>query len=101
MAVVKSANDKGRRLRVLGSAHSWSPVAASSDLLLSLINYNGVVAMDERRMTVTVKGGTRLSQINAALSERGFALSILPSVSSQTIAGAIATGAVRMCVLYV
>lgn len=93
VAVVKSANDKGRRLRVLGSGHSWSPVAASSDLLLSLINYNGVVAMDERRMTVTVKGGTRLSQISAALSERGFALSILPSVSSQTIAGAIATAA--------
>lgn len=99
VAVVKSANDKGRHLRVLGSGHSWSPLATGSDVLLSLVHYSGVVALDEKGLTVTVKGGTRLSQINAALSEQGFALSILPSVSSQTVAGAIATGAVCMCVL--
>ena len=98
VAAVKSANDKGRRLRVLGSGHSWSPVATSSDIMLSLVNYGGVVALDKQALTVTVKGGTRLSQVNAALSEQGFALSILPSVSSQTVAGAIATGAVRVCV---
>lgn len=95
--IVRSANDQGRKLRVLGSGHSWSPIATSSDILLSLVHYSGVEALDEKGLTVTVKGGTLLSRINAALSEQGYALSVLPSVSSQTIAGAIATGKVFMC----
>ena len=99
VTAVQSANDDGRKLRVLGSGHSWSPIASSSDILLSLVHYSGVKALDEEGLTVTVRGGTRLSQINAALSERGYALSILPSASSQTIAGAIMTGTVFVSVV--
>lgn len=89
--VVKDANDNNRKLRVLGSGHSWSPIATSNDLYISLINYKGLVAIDTEHSLVTIKGGTTLVEITKMLRERGFALHVLPSVSTQTIAGAIMT----------
>ena len=40
-SVAATAKGEGprRRLRVLGSGHSWSPVAKSDDLILTLCNY--------------------------------------------------------------
>ena len=91
-SIIARARNKGQQVRVLGSGHSWSPIAVSDDILLSLHNYHGLVNLDKERKRVSVKGGTTIAELNEILHENGLALPNLGSVSSQTVAGAIATG---------
>lgn len=42
--IVKEAVDGGRKVRVVGSGHSWSSVAMSDDIIVSLWNYTGIVS---------------------------------------------------------
>ena len=90
--IVKESNENGRKLRVLGSGHSWSPLTVSPGMLLSLVNYKGLVAIDTENSLVTVKAGTTLREMTVLLREKGYALRYVPSVSTQTVAGAIQTG---------
>ena len=92
VALIKHAYDKKIKVRVLGSGHSWSPIATSDGMLISLHNYRGLVSRDLSKKQVTVRGGTTLVEISELLEEQGWALSNLPSVSDQTITGAIVTG---------
>lgn len=80
----------GKRLRVVGGGHSWSAIAAPEQIGLTLDRLTGVIAHDDA--TVTVRAGTRLRDLNAALAAMGRALPIVGSIAEQSIAGAIATG---------
>ena len=97
MAVIKRAHDEHLKIRVLGSGHSWSPVATSDGLIMSLYHYHGLVSHDMEKKQVTLRGGTTLAEMNGILDGLGLGLSNLPSISAQTIAGTIATG---MCTCY-
>lgn len=92
VAIVNQVRKDGRRLRVLGSGHSRSPLAVSDDLLVSICQLRGVVRVDKERKQVTVKGGTTLEELISVLHQHGLALSNLPAISDQTVAGTIATG---------
>ena len=81
---------QGQRLRVVGGGHSWSAIAAPEQIGMTLDGYAGVLARDDR--TVTLRAGTRLKDLNAALAADGFALPIVGSIAEQSLAGAIATG---------
>lgn len=41
IAVVKLAYENRRKVKVLGTGHSRSPIAHSSDIYISLFNYTG------------------------------------------------------------
>jgi len=86
--VVRAA--RGRTLRVVGAAHSWSAIAAPEHIGVTLERLAGVVRCDDAR--VTVRAGTRLRDLNDALAAQGRALPIVGSIAAQTIAGMIATG---------
>lgn len=92
LAALDHARHEGRRLRPIGSGHSWSEVARPEDVALTLEHLNRVVAIDAAAGTITVQGGVRLREITAALDQVGLAMPILGSVSEQTITGAISTG---------
>lgn len=92
VTLIKHAYNNAIKIRVLGSGHSWSPIATTNGIFISLHQYRGLVSRDLAKKQVTVRGGTTLVEISALLEEQGLALSNLPSVSDQTIAGAIATG---------
>ena len=92
VTLIKHAYDKKTKVRVLGSGHSWSPIATTNGTLISLYHYRGLVSRDSAKKQVTVRGGTTLAEISDLLDEEGWSLSNLPSVSDQTIAGAIVTG---------
>jgi xylitol oxidase len=81
-----------RRVRALGSAHSFSPVAdTDGDLvLLSLLPPRCDVSDD--RATVTVSAGSRYGEIAPLLHEAGLALPNLGSLPHICVAGAAATG---------
>jgi FAD/FMN-containing dehydrogenase len=90
--VVTRARSDGRRLRVVGSGHSFSAIAVPDDEAMSLAGLRGAPIVDRTQGTVTVPGGTRLRDVSAMLLPLGLSLPIVGSIQAQTVAGAIATG---------
>lgn len=90
--VLRRAALEGRAVKVLGSGHSWSDIAVPEDIAIDSSGLRGVLAIDESAGTITVRGGTKLEEVTAALDERGLAMPILGSIAKQSVAGAIATG---------
>ncbi len=90
--VVGEYGRAGRRLRVVGSGHSFTPLVQTDDTLIRMDGLRGVTAFDVERGLVTVLGGTPLKQLGDALLERGVAQENLGDIDVQTITGAISTG---------
>jgi xylitol oxidase len=80
-----------RKVRVLGSGHSFNPIADTGDTLVSLRHLPRRVEIDAAARTVTVDGGATYADIAPALHLAGFALANVASLPSITVAGAIAT----------
>jgi L-gulono-1,4-lactone dehydrogenase len=91
-AAVKEAAAAGLPVRALGSGHSFTPAAATRGLALDLSLWTGVTAADTQTGLVTVRSGTTVRALDAALDEIGLALANLGDIDAQTIAGALATG---------
>lgn len=81
-----------RQLKALGSRHSFSSIADTTDTLLSMKDMNRVIALDAAKRTVTVEAGITYGQLCPVLHEQGFALHNLASLPHISIAGACATG---------
>jgi L-gulono-1,4-lactone dehydrogenase len=91
-AAVQGAASAGLRVRALGSGHSFTPVAATDGVALDLSGWTGITAADTRTGLVTVRSGTTLRALNAALGNIGLAMANLGSIDAQTLAGALSTG---------
>jgi len=89
---VLAAAEAGLTVRALGSGHSFSPAAVTSGAALDLSGWNGIVAADLESGLVTVRSGTTIRELNAALSILGLAMPNLGDIDAQTISGAISTG---------
>jgi FAD/FMN-containing dehydrogenase len=90
-ALLARATAEGRRVRPVGSGHSFSGVAAPVDLHLSLELLTGVRSVGSDGL-VEVWAGTPLHRLTAELARRGCSLTNLGDIDRQTLAGAIATG---------
>ena len=96
--LITDANQNGRKVRVLGDGHSWSEIAQTQDIMISLIDYQGLVGqVDADNMEATFKAGTPLRTISETLDAEGYAMIQLGSVAGQSIAGAISTGVCVVC----
>lgn len=81
-----------RRIAVVGSGHSFAPlVDAEGRTLLGLGRYAGIESVDREAMTVTVRAGTRLDDLNEKLAAQGLSLPNQTAIAEQTVAGATAT----------
>jgi FAD/FMN-containing dehydrogenase len=58
---------KGARIKVVGAGHSWSDIACTDGMLLSLDRLDRVLEVHEDRREVTVEAGIRLRALNAAM----------------------------------
>ncbi|MCP2241680.1 FAD-binding protein [Lentzea aerocolonigenes] len=76
-------------VHVVGSGHSFSPIADTAGTLVSLSAMPQVFEVDGA--TVRVSAGTTLATLAVLLESSGLALHTLPSLPHITIAGAIAT----------
>lgn len=92
VSALAAARRVGATVRVIGGGHSFSPLVATGDHLMSLDEYQGVVRADAETGLVTLRGGTRLWSIAAALEPYGLALEVMGDIDHQSIAGAIQTG---------
>jgi alditol oxidase len=81
-----------RKLKVLGTRHSFNDIADSAGDLISLEHFDRVVALDRERGTVTVEAGIRYGQLCQWLQREGYALHNLASLPHISVAGACATG---------
>lgn len=80
-----------RKLRALGSRHSFNEIADSEENLVSLEQMTKVISLDKAANTLTVEAGVRYGDIAAFLDENGYALPNLASLPHITMMGACAT----------
>ena len=78
------------RVRMLGSRHSFSGIADSSELL-SLDGLPAEVVVDHAAGTVSFSAGLRYGELAEALRAEGVALANLASLPHISVAGAVAT----------
>jgi xylitol oxidase len=81
-----------RHVRALGTGHSFSPVADTSGLLVSLSGLSPVVEVDTERAQARVGAGLRYGDIVRRLDAAGLAVPNLASLPHLSVAGAVATG---------
>ncbi len=91
-ALVREASRQNLPIRVAGSGHSFTPVVATSGLLLSLMSMQGLVSADVDRKRVVVRAGTKIGDIGRALKRIGLSLANQGDIDTQAIAGALSTG---------
>ncbi|MGY2127330.1 D-arabinono-1,4-lactone oxidase [Blastococcus sp. SYSU DS0617] len=90
-AVLRRAAATGRRVRPVGSGHSFTAIARPDDVQLVLDRHAGLVGVDGAGL-VTVQAGMPLHRLNAELAARGWALTNLGDIDRQTVSGALSTG---------
>ena len=91
-AAVTGAARDGLTVRMTGSGHSFTPVAATDGVLLRPDGLRAVRAVDPAAGLVTVEAGCRLRVLNEYLRGQGLALQNMGDIQEQTAAGAIQTG---------
>ena len=91
-ALVADATARGLDVRVAGSGHSFTPVALTSGLHLTLAQLNGVRSIDHERRRVTVGAGTTINELVAVLKRNGLSMINQGDIDSQAVAGALTTG---------
>ncbi|MGW4409549.1 D-arabinono-1,4-lactone oxidase [Nonomuraea sp. NPDC004702] len=87
---VRDASAAGRRLRMVGTGHSFTGVALTDGIMLRPEGLSGIRSAGDDR--VTVLAGTPLKVLNELLDQRGLALANMGDITEQTVAGAIQTG---------
>lgn len=80
-----------RRVRVLGSGHSFNDIADTSGVLLSPSALPDLFEIDGAARTVRVGASLRYAEVGRRLHEAGFALGNLASLPHISVAGSIAT----------
>ena len=90
--VVRQARDSGTTVKMTGTGHSFTAIAAPEHTLLRPEGMSGILAIDREAMTVTARAGTPLHELNVALEGLGLSLHNMGDISEQTLAGATSTG---------
>ncbi|WP_430645742.1 D-arabinono-1,4-lactone oxidase [Agromyces sp. GXS1127] len=89
---VLAAAASGRRIKPVGSGHSFSGIAVAPDIQLDLADLSGVIEADAATGRVTVGAGTPLHRLPRLLEPHGLAMANLGDIDRQTISGATSTG---------
>ncbi len=91
-SMVHDASNKGMNVRVAGSGHSFTAVALTNGLHLTLANMTGVRHIDHEKKRVTAYAGTTMNAFGKALKAAGLSMINQGDIDSQSIAGALTTG---------
>lgn len=90
--VVRRAGQAGRTVKMTGTGHSFTGIAAPEHTLLRPEAMSGVVEVEREAMTVTARAGTPLKDLNLVLERLGLSLHNMGDIAEQTLAGATSTG---------
>jgi FAD-linked oxidoreductase len=89
--LLRTAALENRKVRCIGTGHSWSALAETRDILVNTDKLNRIISADATTGLVVVEAGAKLKHLNAQLWERGLAFSNLGSIAEQSLAGAVST----------
>lgn len=92
VAVVKAAAAAGRRVKVVGAGHSFSALAMTDGVLVSLDKLDRILVVDAQRGVVRVQAGKRLHAFNQTIAAHNLTLPIVGSIAEQSLGGLFATG---------
>ena len=81
----------GQSVRTVGGGHSFTPVAAGTQAMISLDKLAGIIRVDTETKRVRFLAGTRLHRIPEYLQPFGLALANQGDIDVQSVAGAIST----------
>lgn len=90
--IIHVCQAKQKGLRVVGAGHSFTPLVATTDLLISLDHLTGIDSVDEKNNRITLWAGTSIKEACILLHEAGYAMENMGDINVQSIAGAISTG---------
>ncbi|HTQ14001.1 MAG TPA: D-arabinono-1,4-lactone oxidase [Rhizomicrobium sp.] len=79
-------------VRVPGTGHSFTPVAATDGTLIDLSAFTGFRGMDPGREVATLAAATPLWEVGPLLCRAGFGLKNMGDIDRQTLAGVVGTG---------
>ena len=80
------------QVRAVGAGHSFMPLCASDDLIVSLEDMAAELVVMPGGQTVRAPAGWSLRRLTAALWDKGLALANQGDVNPQSLAGSMATG---------
>ncbi|KAI1700754.1 FAD binding domain-containing protein [Ditylenchus destructor] len=86
--IVKNA----KKLRVVGTRHSFSKIADSPDTMLSTLALKNIISFDSSVPSITVQAGITYTDLNPYLQYLGYALPNLASLAEISVGGAAQTG---------
>ena len=97
--IIQQAERENRKVRAVGSGHSFSDVALTDDFLIDTHGLNRVLPLDAERLRpdakqltlVETECGIRIAELNTRLNEIGLALINAGAHTAQTIVGALST----------
>jgi L-gulonolactone oxidase len=92
VAAVERARERRTTVKMPGTGHSFTGIAAPEGVMLSPARLTGIVGVDRAAMTVTALAGTPLHLLNAGLERLGLSLHNMGDIAEQTLAGATSTG---------
>jgi L-gulono-1,4-lactone dehydrogenase len=90
-AAIARAARSGSRVRAAGSGHSFSDIACSDGLMLSLERLSAILDIDRSSGLVRVEAGITIGELSRRLVPHGLALENLGDIDVQSLAGAIST----------
>jgi hypothetical protein len=99
ITIVKRAETENRRLRAVGSGHSFSDIALTDDFLIDTHGLKKVLTLDtdvlkagvQTSRLVEVECGITIADVNDKLDEMGLALINMGAHTAQTVVGALST----------
>src|SRR5215212_7511676 len=92
VAIVRECRERGYGLRVAGAGHSFTPLAWTDGVLISLDRFTGLEHVDQAAAQATVRAGTQIKALGELLFAHGLGQANLGDIDVQSIAGAISTG---------
>lgn len=91
--IVTEARQHGRKVRVVGDSHSWSPLAVTDDYLICTRRLNKILSIGAHPPRITVEPGVTVGATLRAFKQHGVCLPMNVDLPTITIGGAVAVGA--------
>ena len=92
--IVNFARQRGLKIRVAATGHSWSDLVTTDSILVYIHQLNNVTLdlSDDARPRVVIESGATVKEVNDVLEEHGYALPLNVVLESVRFGGLIATG---------
>ncbi len=87
--IIRSTSGK---VRVYGSKQSSADIAAGTDSLIDMRQYDQIVSIDDHKKQITVQSGITLKTLITTIQSRGWSIPCLPDIDTVTLGGALSTG---------